>query len=157
MFFSDKFKVAGAAMALLFISPFASTGGTQNKPEAAKSVRCTFPLNATGTWKKDGSPEAAVNPSKLVLRFDAINVDEGTAQLRNGTVGSEIIVRSAEGYLHFIQSFRTGPMYTTTIFDKETVGGKMKAVHSRHEYFTTPLPGATSSPEQYYGECEVMN
>jgi len=155
--FSHKFTVAVVAVVLLFARPFASSGVTQVKPATAKSVRCTFPLNATGTWKKDGSPEVAANPSKLVLRFDAINVDEGTAQLRNGTVGSEIIVRSAEGYLHFIQSFRTGPMYTTTIFDKETTGGKLKAVHSRHEYFTTPLPGATSSPEQYYGECELMN
>jgi len=155
--FSHKFTVAVVAVVLLFARPFASTGVTQVKPATAKSVRCTFPLNATGTWKKDGSPEVAANPSKLVLRFDAINVDEGTAQLRNGTVGSEIIVRSAEGYLHFIQSFRTGPMYTTTIFDKETAGGKLKAVHSRHEYFSTPLPGATSSPEQYYGECELMN
>jgi len=156
MFSSGNFKVVIAVVFLVFW-PFASTGVTQVKPATAKSVRCTFPLNATGTWKKDGSPETAVNPSKLVLRFDAINVDEGTAQLRNGTVGSEIIVRFAEGYLHFIQSFRTGPMYTTTIFDKETSGGKLKAVHSRHEYFTTPLPGATSSPEQYYGECEIMN
>lgn len=124
-------------------------------PAAAKSIRCTFPLNATGTWKKDGVPEAAVNTSKLVLMFDSINVDEGSAQLRNGTAGSEIIVRSAEGYLSFIQSFRTGPLYTTTVFDKETTGGKFKAVHSRHEFFTVALPGATSSPEQYYGECEV--
>ena len=103
----------------------------------------------------DGAPEAAVNPSKLVLLFDAINTDEGTAQLRNGSVGSDIIVRSSNGYLNLIQSFRSGPLYTTTVFDKETSGGKLKAVHSRHEYFTTPLPGATSSPEQYYGECEI--
>jgi hypothetical protein len=121
----------------------------------ARNIRCSFSVNATGTWKKDGSAEAAVNSAKLVLQFDAINADEGTAQLRNGSVGSEIIVRSAEGYLNFIQSFRTGPLYTTTVFDKETTGGKLKAVHSRHEYFATPLPGATSSPEQYYGECEV--
>ena len=54
-----------------------------------------------------------------------------------------------------MQSFRSGPLYTTTVFDKETSGGKFKAVHSRHEYFTIPVPGATSSPEQYYGECEI--
>ena len=70
-------------------------------------------------------------------------------------MGSEIIVRSAGGYLNFIQSFRTGPLYTTTVFEKETPDGKLKAVHSRHEYFTVPVPGSTSSPEQYYGECEI--
>jgi hypothetical protein len=91
-----------------------------------------------------------------VLRFDTIDADGGTAQLRNGTVGSEVTVRLAEGYLHFMQAFRTGPLYTTTVFDVGETSGKLKAVHSRHEYFSVPLPGATSSPEQYYGECEIL-
>lgn len=123
----------------------------------AKSLRCTFPLNATGTWKKDGSPDAAVQPATLVLVYESINTDEGTARLRSGSVGSDIVARLSGGYLHFIQSFRTGPLYTTTVFDQETTGRKLKAVHSRHELFTVPLPGSTSSPEQYYGECEVVN
>jgi hypothetical protein len=45
----------------------------------------------------------------------------------------------------------------TTVFDQETTGGKLRAVHSRHESFITPLEGSTSSPEQYYGECEIVN
>jgi hypothetical protein len=134
---------------------FVPSGKAQRGAEGAKSLRCTFQVNATGTWKKDGSPDAAVNPSTLVLLFDSVNVDEGTAQIRNGTVETDLIVRAASGYLNLIQAFRTGPLYTTTIFDKETNGGKLKAVHSRHEYFGTPLAGATSSPEQYYGECEI--
>jgi hypothetical protein len=144
-----------AVAALFGFLLFAASGKAQRGAEAAKSLRCTFPLNATGTWKKDGSPDAAVSPASLVLLFDSINVDEGTAQLRNGSVETDLIVRAAAGYLNLIQAFRTGPLYTTTVFDKETNGGKLKAVHSRHEYFTTPLAGATSSPEQYYGECEV--
>jgi len=134
---------------------FAFAGNAQRGPETAKSLRCTFPLNATGTWKKDGSPEAKVNGATLVLLFESINVDEGTAKIKNGSVETDVIVRAAEGYLNLIQSFRTGPLYATTVFDKETPGGKLKAVHSRHEYFTTPLAGATSSPEQYYGDCEL--
>jgi len=123
----------------------------------AKGLRCTFPLNATGTWKKDGQPDAGVKTSSLVLIFESINTDDGTAKLRNGTMESEVVVRSVTGYLHLMQSFRTGPLYTTTVFDKESSDGKFKAVHSRHEYFTTPLEGATSSPEQYYGDCEIKN
>ena len=142
-------------MTLMLLFVFA--GNAQRGAETAKSLRCTFPLNATGTWKKDGSPEAAVKAATLVLLFDSINTDEGTAQLKNGTVGTELIVRASEGYLNFIQSFRTGPMYTTTVFDKGSNGGKLKAVHSRHEYFTVPLAGSTSSPEQYYGECEITS
>lgn len=157
MYIKNGRMVALAAIVVLFALPFVPRGKAQGKAATAKNIRCAFPLNATGTWKKDGSPEAVVNPATLVLLFDSINTDEGTAQLRNGSVGSDIIVRSSGGYLNFIQSFRTGPLYTTTVFDKETSGGKLKAVHSRHEYFTVPLPGATSSPEQYYGECEVTS
>ena len=148
------FWITVAAVVLLSTYPFGSRAA-QGKLGEAKSLRCTFQLGASGTWKKDGTPETAVGPSTLVLLFDAINVDEGTAQLKNGTVGTEIIVRSSEGYLNLIQSFRTGPLYTTTVFEKNQTGGKFKAVHSRHEYFTVPLAGSTSSPEQYYGECEV--
>jgi hypothetical protein len=101
-------------------------------------------------------PEATVRTTALTLRFDSIEPDSGTAQLRNGSVGTEVTVRLAEGYLHFMQAFRTGPLYVTTVFDVGDKSGKLKAVHSRHESFLVPLPGATSSPEQYYGECEIV-
>jgi len=145
--------VAAAGLLAFFPGPVEAQG----KVAKAKALRCTFPIIAIGTWSKDGSPEAVSKPSKLVLRFDTINTDEGTAQLRNGTVGSGLTVQLIGGNLHFIQSFRTGPIYFTTVFDQETAGGKLKAVHSRHEYFTVPLEGATSSPEQYLGECEVVS
>jgi hypothetical protein len=128
----------------------------QSRIASVKTLRCSFSTQAVGAWGKDGAPNATVHSAPLVLRFDSIDPDSGTAQLRSGTVGSEVTVRLAEGYLHFMQSFRTGPLYTTTVFDAGENGGKLKAVHSRHEYFAVPLPGATSSPEQYYGECEIV-
>jgi hypothetical protein len=97
-----------------------------------------------------------VKPVDLVLEFEAINADEGTAELKSGFGKYDIIVRYAGGYLHFIQSFLDGPLYTTTLLEKPTTGGKLKAMHSRHEYTDFALPGFTSSPEQYYGECEVL-
>ena len=141
---------------MLLVWSLATIGMAQSKTAAAKSLRCSFRINVTATWKKEGSPDATLSPSTLLLIFDSINTDEGTARLRSGSVGAEIVARLSGGYLHFIQSFRTGPLYTTTVFDKETSGGKLKAVHSRHEFFDVPLAGATSSPEQYYGECEVV-
>ena len=93
------------------------------------------PAQRDRDMEERGPPDAMVKPAVLVLLFDAINIDEGTARLRNGSVGSELIARLSGGYLHFIQQFRTGPLYMTTVFDKETTGGKLKAVHSRHEYF----------------------
>lgn len=128
----------------------------QPRIASAKSIRCTFPRISTGTWKKDGNPEATVKSASLVLRFEDIDTETGIAQLRNGSVGSDVTVRLAEGYLHFMQAFRTGPLYTTTVFEANATGNKFKAVHSRHEYFSVPLPDATSSPEQYYGECEIL-
>ena len=157
MYASDRVRSSIAITLLLLAWPFGAHGVAQGKTAAAKSLRCTFRLNVTATWKKEGAPDATLAPATLVLVFDSINTDEGTARLRSGSVGSDIVARLAGGYLHFIQSFRTGPLYTTTVFDQETSAGKLRAVHSRHESFSVPLPGATSSPEQYYGECEVMN
>ena len=128
--------------------------GAQGKLASAKALRCTFARNATGSWTKAGAAQAVVKPATLILRFDSIDFDDGTAQLRTGKVANEVVVKMAEGYVHFMQVFRTGPLYTTTVFDKDA-SGKLKAVHSRHEYFAVPLTGSTSSPEQYYGECEV--
>jgi len=113
---------------------------------------------AVGTWG-DKEPEVKVKPANRELQFDAINTDEGTAtstDLKAGYGKYDIIVRYAGGYLHFIQSFLDGPLYTTTILEKKTASGKFKAMHSRHEFTDFALTGFTSSPEQYYGDCEVL-
>jgi hypothetical protein len=121
---------------------------------AVKSVTCEFAVIATGTWK-DGQATGEVKPGKLVVQFTDVNTDDGTARMVSGFGTYDIIVRMSEGALHFIQAFRAGPLYTTTIFDKESRDGKLKAVHSRHEYADVSLPGFTSRPEQYYGECQL--
>jgi hypothetical protein len=146
----------GLACLVLALSWPPTLGAVGQSPIAkAKSVRCAFQRVAVGGWQTQSTPEAVVRESTLVLRFESIDIDSGVAQLRNGSVGSDVTVRSAEGYLHFMQAFRTGPLYTTTVFEAGATGGKFKAVHSRHEYFAVALPEATSSPEQYYGECEI--
>ena len=149
-------RIRGAMAAFALMFTWSAAGAAQERIAGAKAMRCTFSRIATGTWMKDGAADATVKPASLVLRFDEIDADTGIAQLRNGSVGSEVTVRLAEGYLNFMQAFRTGPLYVTTVFEAGAVAGKFKAVHSRHEYFSTPLPDATSSPEQYYGECEIQ-
>jgi len=121
----------------------------------AKSIKCNFPLMAVGTWGKD-KPEAKIQPANLVMQFDSVNTEEGTAELQSGLGKYDIVVRYAGGYLHFIQSYLDGQLYVTTILEKKTAGGKFKAMHSRHEHTDIALPGYTSSPEQYYGECEIV-
>ncbi len=145
---------AALAAAVLMLS-WPQAAVAQGKLAGARALRCTFQVGVAGGWKADGSAEAAVKAPKLILLFESIDADEGTARMRNGSMLSDISLKVSGGYLHFMQSFRSGPLYTTTVFDKETKAGTFKAVHSRHEYFTIPVPGATSSPEQYYGECEA--
>jgi hypothetical protein len=149
--------VALAAAITMTLAVVSAPALAQPTLGSAKSLRCTFPRQATAAWGKEDAPVATTRSSSLVLRFEAIDTEAGTAQLRNGAVGSDVTVRFAEGYLHFMQAFRTGPLYTTTVFTAAASGGVFKAVHSRHELFATPVSGATSSPEQYYGQCEIMN
>jgi len=151
-------SLMGAAAMLLALAGMMGSSRVlaQGRLATAKTVQCSMLRQATGTFQKAGGADAAVKAAKLVLRFESIDSDAGTASLRNGAVGADVTVRLTEGYLHFMQAFRTGPLYTTTVFESGASAGKFKAVHSRHEYFTTPLPGATSSPEQYYGECEIL-
>jgi hypothetical protein len=155
---SMKRKLAVPAIfAVLFLIPQLSNAQSTAKGSLAnvKSIKCTFPLMAVGTWGRE-KPEAKVQPADLVLQFDSVNADEGTAQLKSGLGQYDIVVRYANGYLHFIQSYLDGQLYITTVLEKKTAGGKLKAMHSRHEHTDVALPGYTSSPEQYYGECEVL-
>jgi len=145
-----------AAALLLFASYLTAQDPLKGKLATVKGIKCTFPLMAVGTWSGE-QPKAEVKPAKLVLEFEGINADEGTAQLKSSYGQYDITVRYAEGYLHFIQSFLNGPLYTTTVLEKKTADGNLKAMHSRHEFTDFALAGFTSSPEQYYGECEVVN
>ena len=56
---------------------------------------------------------------------------------------SHIVTRRTGDYLHFLQMFGSGPLYATTVFDRETVNGKLMAVHTRHEYTDVALIGFT--------------
>ena len=140
----------------MFERPVSSAQSMEERLAGVKSVTCVFPIYATGTWK-DGDPAAETRTSKLTATFDEIVPDEGTARAVGVFGPSDIIVRLSTGNLHLVQSFKDGPLYVTTIFPKETRGGKLQAVHTRHEYTVISIPGFTSRPEQYYGECELKN
>ena len=145
-----------ALLSFLFFLPQPSSAQSDKGAlQSVKSIKCTFPLMAVGTWGRE-KPEAKIQPANLVLQFDSIDAEGGTAELQSGLGAFDIVVRYANGYLHFIQSFLDGQLYVTTVLEKKTASGKLKAMHSRHEHTDIALPGFTSSPEQYYGECEVL-
>ena len=120
-----------------------------------KKLQCTFALQATGTWT-DGVPKADVKPAKLTVAFDNIDVGGGTADTIGQFGPLHIIVRLTGTTIHFLHIDSGGALYLTTVFapgKNQLAGGKLRAVHTRHEYTEVSLPGFTSRPEQYYGEC----
>lgn len=155
--------VGVTALPLLFLLvcvPIPLYAGVTGNLDSIKKMTCTFSLLASGTWTA-GVARASVNQAEkpLVLRFDTIDVDGGTAEAYGAFVGVEIaspilVQRFGEG-LQFTQMLRSGPLYATTVFNQEGRPGKLKAVHLRHESSAVAVPGFTSTPEQYYGECEA--
>ena len=120
----------------------------------ATGLNCAFSAMSTAGWT-DGDAGGDVGPSTLSLRFEDIDTDGATAEIVGPYGASQIIVRQTGDYLHLVQMFTVGPLYTTTVSDRETRDGRLMAVHTRHEYTDTQLVGFTSRPEQYYGDCAV--
>jgi hypothetical protein len=137
-------------------SAFAQSRDLQRRLEAAKRIECTFSALATGTWEGN-EPQATVSPATLEAAFLDINIDEGTAEAGSDFGKSFISVRYSFGYLHFLQISDAGPLRVTTVLAQETSNGRMKAVQTRHEYSPTILPGFTSRPEMYVGDCAVTD
>jgi hypothetical protein len=125
-----------------------------------KALKCAFTLMTTGTWNKDVA-SAEVTKANLSMQFDAIDTQDGTANVVDVSASSagapHITVRLLGDNLHFLAMNTSGSVYLTTVFaDKESrAGGSFKAVHTRHEFTPVRLTGWTSRPEQYYGQCEM--
>lgn len=141
------------ALAFVAATLSLSSAEAQTRLGTVKSLNCVFSAAASGAWK-NGQAYAQTQTASLSMRFESINVDEATAQAFGKFGASDIIVKLSLDTLHFLQSFREGALYVTTVFDVENRPGALKAVHTRHEYTIVSLPGFTSTPEQYYGECE---
>lgn len=120
----------------------------------AQRVECSFSEVARGDWGADGN-EFNVEAAEFTAAFFDIDVESGTAESEGRFGASYIIVRYAEGYLHFMQTLNSGPIYLTTILAQASADGRLKAVHTRHEYTQVSLPGFTSRPEIYLGDCVV--
>jgi hypothetical protein len=134
--------------------PLAAQSPVTDRLAAAKALKCAFPVMAVGAW--NGAAAAGeIKPASLNFDFVEIDPDEGTARIVGPFGPSDIVVRLSSGTLHFMQSFREGPLYATSVFAYEVAPGRLRAVHTRHEYTPVSLPGFTSRPEQYYGTCEI--
>jgi hypothetical protein len=147
------------AAVIVALAAAQSGAGAQDQLRNIKTLKCRFSTLATGTWL-NGASRADVKPSTLSVGFDSIDVSDGTADTIGQFGPLHITVRLSGSTLHFMQMDNGGPLYLTTVFaagrDK-LPDGKLRAVHTRHEYTEVSLPGFTSRPEQYYGECEATS
>ena len=120
----------------------------------AGSLDCRFTVVATGTWK-GGVAEAGTRPSTVTVGYRAIDTDESTAESMVAGAKAHVTVRLSGNYLHLMQSEPYGALYVTTVFSTPTVQGRLQAVHTRHEFTPVAVPGFTSRPEMYVGDCAV--
>jgi hypothetical protein len=122
--------------------------------QEATRVDCRFTQLAKADWADD---DARFNTEAVDFEasFFDIDVEGGTAEAEGRFGASYIIVRYAEGYLHFMQTLTSGPLYLTTVLADASADGRLKAVHTRHEYTAVSLPGFTSRPEMYLGDCAI--
>jgi hypothetical protein len=141
---------------VMFAAAAANGQKLEERMERATAVTCMFTSQAVGNWT-GGTPKVDVRTPKLTVQFTEVSTDEGSAKAVGEFGSSDILVRYSSGNLHFLQSFRTGPLYITSLFNREVTpgSGKLVAAHTRHEFTAVALPGFTSRPEQYYGECEL--
>ena len=139
------------------VAPLRAGGGPTPRDQlaAATSMECEFWLTADAGWKDDQPYAEVKRVSPIKIGFSEIATDEGTAQM-TGDFGAVAILAQLTGdKLHFLQMYREGPLYVTTVFADQGRPGRLKAVQSRHEFITVSLPGFTTKPAQYYGDCAI--
>ena len=140
-------------LVVLVLPPLHAQAQAQTSLATVKALKCSFTLMTIGTWDKD-VPAAEVTPAKLSMQFDAIDTQDGTANVVDVSAAAagapHITVRLLADNLHFMSMNVSGSVYLTTVFaDKESrSSGRFKAVHTRHEFTAVRLSGWTSRPEQ---------
>jgi len=150
----DRFARAFVVVFLLLALDAPDARAAQDSLADAKGLKCEFPLHAVGTWR-GGEPHAEIRTSTLLIAFKEIDVRDGFATAVGGFGPPSINVRLSAGSLHLMQVGSSASLYVTTVFSKATREGWLFAAHTRHEYTEVSVPGYTSRPEQYYGECQV--
>lgn len=145
----------GFTAACLLVPP--ALGGqtiTNQQLAAATRIECRFTEKVTSIWE-EGVPSTTVEAAELELSFFDIDVESGTAEAGERFGDSFVVMRYANGYLHFMQSLADGPLYVTTIMARETAGGRIMALHSRHQYSPSISAGFNRLPVTYIGDCSL--
>lgn len=156
----SRFAVCAAATLLLAGGPGRSAGALAQTPNPftdATGLTCTFKALATGNWARGGDVSAKTSTVDFPLEFNNLNVLDGSANAKGNTGNLLITVMLVGGNLHLVVTNTGGLLHLTSVSASESRPGFHKAVHSRHELTESAviIPGYTSRPEQYLGECAV--
>ena len=144
-----------ASVLLLFLAPAllsAQSADKKNPLADIRTLKCTFPVSATGSWK-DWTPKADLKSGPdLTLVIDEIDIDGGTARI--GTTHTTALL--TQNSVHFMERTMAGSLTMTTVLAQKSPGGTLRAVRSRHDYLQMAIPGYVAEPNvsQHYGECE---
>lgn len=149
-----RFAVLGLGGAAAAVSASAQDRELDALLQRATRIDCTFTEIVRSDWSDEG-PGFSAEPVEFSASFVDIDAESGTAEAEGRFGASYIIVRYAQGYLHFMQTLTAGPLYLTTVLPYPSTDGRLRAVHTRHEYTQVNLPGFTSRPEMYLGDCSV--
>lgn len=116
-----------------------------------KSIDCTFPVSAVGSWKGVEPGAQVTSDTTVSAKFDSIDTQDMIARLATGTRG-EVILQASRTSLHFVEIEEAGRVAITTVFARESAGGRLRAVHSRVEFVKG---GGAIEPlvAQDYGDC----
>ena len=157
MIIRDVVGIAIVGAMLLMPVPVAAqaTADPPNPLPTLKALKCRFPVAGFGTWKA-GEPVAQTRTQEMSIQIDAIDVQDGTAQV-TGTAGRVFVSAVLTGWSLYFVDNAVGQLNVTTVFAQETAPKKLKAVHSRHGYLQMTVGRFVSEPSvsQNYGECEI--
>jgi len=149
-------RVAALTAAALLLAGAAARAQTSPFVEAT-GLTCSFKALATGNWARGGDVSAKTSAVDMPLEFTNLNTQDGSANLKGNTGNLLITVMLVGGNLHLVVTNTGGLLHLTSVSAGESRPGFYRAVHSRHELTETAvvIPGYTSRPEQYLGECAI--
>src|SRR5262245_36837631 len=86
------------ALEIMLAGSAAAQDRMQDRLAHAQTLSCQFLTVATAEWSgQAGAAVAQIKPAKLLIRFDKINADEGTAQIADTLGTFEITARLTVG------------------------------------------------------------
>jgi hypothetical protein len=148
---------AGLSTALVVFAAVAAQPAATTTLAEIRRLDCTFSAAATTSW--DGvEPKIDVSGDRqFAFSVDDIDTVGGTAEYRYGALRTHVLVHLDRSAINVIDQGRDGSMSLTSVFDDGRRGARLRATHSRTEYYAFEGRGFRSSPrvEQRYGYCTV--